>query len=78
VADPGNGGITVGTPLGDQEDRQHQHTYTGMVTLGSDNIAAADGSNNNGAAAQMYTITGTTGMASSSLPFVQVQPCLKM
>lgn len=77
VADGTKAGVQVGVPLADQEDRQHQHTYTGMVTLGSKNIAAADGPNNNGAAAQAYTVTGTTGKAASGLPFVQVQPCLK-
>jgi hypothetical protein len=78
VADPANGGVAVGTPLADQENRQHQHTYTGAVTLGSDSVSAGDGPNNNGAAAEAYTVTGTTGSASSSLPFVQVQPCSKM
>ena len=78
VAEGAGAGMQVGTPLTDQEDRQHQHTYTGTVTLGSDSIAGADGSNDNGAAAQTYTVTGTTGVASSSLPFVQVQPCVKM
>ena len=79
VADGSKAGMMVGTPLADQEDRQHQHTYTGMVTLASMNLAGDDGStNNSGAAAQTYTVMGTTGMASTSLPFVQVQPCLKM
>ena len=78
VADGSKAGMQVGTPLTDQEDRQHQHTYTGMATLASMSINGVDGSNNNGAAAQAFTVTGTTGMASSSLPFVQVQPCLKM
>jgi len=77
VADGGNAGVQVGTPLADQEDRQHQHTYTGTVTLPSKDIAGADGSNDQGAAAQATMVTGTTGMATSSLPFVQVQPCVK-
>jgi hypothetical protein len=77
VADGGSAGVQVGSPLGDQEDRQHQHTYTGTVTLGPKDIAAANGSNDNGAASQTYTVTGTTGKAASALPFVQVQPCVK-
>ena len=77
IADGRKAGVQVGSPLTDQEDRQHQHAYTGMVTLGSKNIAAADGPNDNGAAAQAYQVTGTTGAAPSGLPFVQVQPCLK-
>ncbi len=70
-------GMTVGVPLGDQEDRPHAHTYTGTVTLGSDSISAASGSNDQGAASQAYTVMGTTGMVSTALPFVQVQPCMK-
>jgi hypothetical protein len=77
VADGTKAGMQVGTPLTDQEDRQHQHTYTGMVALPSKSIAGADGSNDQGAASQTYTVTGTTGLAASNLPFVQVQPCLK-
>jgi len=77
VVDGSRGGMTVGTPLADQEDRQHQHTYSGTVTLGGDGLAAADGSNNNGAASQAYTVTGSTQMAPTALPFVQVQPCVK-
>jgi hypothetical protein len=77
VVDGANVGVTVGVPLTDQEDRQHQHTYATSVTLASDNIAAADGSTDNGAAAQLYLIAGTTDMAATGLPFVQVQPCVK-
>jgi len=77
VVDGTHGGVTVGTPLADQEDRQHQHTYTTPVTLSPDGISAADGANDSGAAAQTYTLAGTTDLASSSLPFVQVQPCVK-
>ena len=77
VTDGTKGSVTVGAPLGDQEDRTHQHTYTATVALASDNVAAADGSNDNGASAQTYTVTGATDMATSSLPFVQVQPCVK-
>jgi hypothetical protein len=77
VVDGTTAGMTVGVPLGDQEDRQHAHTYSGTVTLSPDGLAAVNGGNDQGAASQAYTVMGTTGMASSSLPFVQVQPCLK-
>jgi hypothetical protein len=77
VSDVGRAGVIVGDPLTDREDRTHKHTYTGMVQLSSKGLAAADGSNQNGAAAQSYTISGATDAAPSGLPFVQVQPCLK-
>jgi hypothetical protein len=77
VADGAKAGTMVGMPLADQEDRQHQHTYSGSVQLDPKNVAAADGPNNNGAASQAYTVTGSTGKAASALPFVQVQPCVK-
>jgi hypothetical protein len=77
VADGANAGMQVGTPLSDQEDRQHAHTYTASAQLPSKNVAGADGSNDNGAAAQTYMVSGTTDEAASGLPFVQVQPCVK-
>ncbi len=77
VADGSKGGVLVGKALADQEDRQHQHTYSANAQLGAMNVAAADGSNDDGAAAQAYAITGATDMASTALPFVQVQPCIK-
>jgi hypothetical protein len=70
-------GVKLGAPLGDREDRKHQHTYTGTVTLTDKSLAAADGSNDNGAAAQAYTVSGTTADQVSGLPFIQVQPCAK-
>ena len=69
VADGSKVGTQVGTPLGDQEDRQHQHTYAGSEALGSG--GPSDG------AARRYTMAGTTETVSTSLPFVQVQPCVK-
>jgi hypothetical protein len=77
VADGTKGGVQVGAPLSDQEDRQHQHTYTASVPLPTTDVSGSDGSNDNGASAQTYTVTGSTDMAPTSLPFVQVQPCLK-
>ena len=77
VADGTKGGVQVGTPLGDQEDRQHQHAYTGSVQLEPKSISGADGPNDQGAAAETYAVTGETGETASALPFVQVQPCVK-
>ncbi len=41
------------------------------------NGASDSQGNDAGAAAQTYTVTGTTESAAMALPFVQVQPCLK-
>jgi hypothetical protein len=77
VVDSATVGLKVGAPLADREDRTHQHTYTGTVDLPDKAIAAADGSNQQGAAAQTYTVMGTTTAQTSGLGFVQVQACEK-
>lgn len=77
VSDIGNAGVIVGFPLSDREDRTHQHPFTGTVQLAPKGVAGADGSNNQSAASQAYTVSGSTDSAPSGLPFVQVQPCLK-
>jgi hypothetical protein len=79
VGAPGEGtvGVQVGDPLGDREDRAHQHAYTGSVQPAFKPIAAADGSNQSGAQAQDYPVAGTTQAQVSGLGFVQVQACAK-
>jgi hypothetical protein len=77
VSDGKNVGVQVGTPLGDQEDRQHAHAYKGDLVLLSKSIAATDGANLEGAQAQSYSIAGTTNAGPSGLPFVQVTTCVK-
>jgi hypothetical protein len=47
------------------------------MTLPSKNIAAADGSNMEGAEARAYPVAGTTAEETSGLPFVQVKACVK-
>src|SRR4051812_1845848 len=64
-------GIQVGTPLGDREDRLHAHTYTATVALPYKSVSGSDGSTN-GAAAQNYTVSGTSLDMPSGLPFAQV------
>jgi hypothetical protein len=77
VTDGANAGVTVGEPLGDQEDRPHLHPYKSKVTIADKAIAAADGPNTNGAAAKSYDITGSTTKEVTGLPFIQVQACAK-
>jgi hypothetical protein len=77
VADGKDVGVQVGTPLGDQEDRTHTHTYKGDIELPSKSVSGADGPNLEGAQAQTYSISGTTSAGPSGLPFVQVTACVK-
>jgi hypothetical protein len=77
VDDGANVGVEVGEPLVDREDRAHTHAYSGDLTLASKNIAAANGSNMEGAAAKAYPVAGTTAEETSGLPFVQVKACVK-
>ena len=70
--------MQVGTPLGDQEDRQHQHTYTAGVqpfpprTLPRWTVVTI-----RALTRRPYMVPGTTDKVASGLPFVQVQPCVK-
>jgi hypothetical protein len=70
-------GTAIGAPLGDQEDRPHRHVYAKKVTLGPKAIAAADGSNGQGAQAGDYPVMGSTETATSGLPFIQLVACEK-
>ena len=70
-------GTQVGTPLGDQEDRAHTHDYRAAVTLPYKSVSAANGGNNDGAAAADLTLSGATGAATTGLPFLQLPLCEK-
>lgn len=70
-------GVQVGEPLGDREDRTHTHTWTGEAALTPRNVAGADGSNNQGAAAMTYTVSGETTPSPSGAGFVQALACKK-
>ncbi len=71
-------GKSVGLPLGDQEDRTHVHSYNTNVDLPYKSVAAADGANNQGAAAQTLMLSGQSEPATSGLPFVQLVVCEKL
>jgi hypothetical protein len=77
VLDGAAAGATVGTPLGDREDRPHSHDYSADVKLSNHSVLAVDGSNDDGAAAKTYTIPGTTTPSVSGLPFIQMKACVK-
>jgi len=75
VTDGKSVGVSVGSPLGDKEDRTHAHQITGSVTLQQDTISAAGGSNNQGACHDTYPISGTANESTSQLPFAQLLLC---
>ena len=77
VTDGDHAAVTVGEPLGDQEERKHLHPYKSQVTLTDKAIAAADGANGSGAAAKSYDLTGSTTKEATGLPFIQVQACVR-
>jgi hypothetical protein len=70
-------GKTVGNPLADKEDRAHTHPFTVQLTTTVHSISAADGSNNQGAAAQMYSWSDATASSTTGLPFIQLLACEK-
>jgi len=70
-------GKLVGVPLGSQEDRTHVHGYAASVALPYKSISAADGSNDQGAAAATYQDSGSSEPAPSGLPFIQLVACGK-
>lgn len=69
-------GIQVGEPLGDQEDRSHEHAYSLSVVVPYKSVSGANGGTN-GAAAKTYMVSGTSTGAVTGLPFAQVQACVK-
>lgn len=70
-------GITVGTPLGDREDRLHRHDYTAEIMLTAKGIGSPNGVNMSGAAAMTYPVVGMTAEKSGGLPFYQMEGCIK-
>ncbi len=67
----------IGTPLTDREQRTHTHAFSATVTLAPRSIAAANGSNNQGARAGDYMIAGTTAPAATNMGYVQLRACVK-
>jgi hypothetical protein len=70
-------GKLVGTPLQNQEDRTHVHSFSTVIDLQYKSISAANGGNNQGAAAKKYSDSGVSEPAPSGLPFIQLVACVK-
>jgi hypothetical protein len=75
VADAATAGVTVGVPLADQEDRQHEHAVATSVTLSQKAIAAIADDNHQAAMHGTYEIAGWTQGEASGYPFVQLPMC---
>ena len=70
-------GKQVGEALKSEEDRTHVHPFATAVELTYKPLAAANGSNHQGAAAAPYTDSGTSEPAASGMPFIQLLACVK-
>ena len=70
-----NVGITVNTPLGDQEDRTHQHSFETSVHVPHRDVAAIGCCNNQGAAHGDYAVNNNTVTSTSGYPFTQLLLC---
>lgn len=68
-------GVTVNTPLGDQEDRTHTHTYTTTANFPEHEVAAIGCCNNQGAGHGEYDVQGAMTAEASSYPFAQLLLC---
>lgn len=70
--------VQVGTPLANQENRTHTHTYATTVSVDDKSISGADSCCNSQAAhATTYDVKGTTQAAATGLPFIQLTVCEK-
>jgi hypothetical protein len=70
-------GKTVGNALADKEDRAHNHPFTIQLNPSVHSVSGSDGGNNQGAAAQTYSVSDATAPATSGLPFIQLLVCEK-
>lgn len=68
-------GGSVGTPLGDQEDRQHTHTLTGTFNLPSKHISADGCCDSQGAGNGNFPETGAASGGPSGMGFTQLSLC---
>jgi hypothetical protein len=70
-------GKFVGPPLENQEDRTHVHAFSTTIELPYKSISAANGGNDQGAAAKKYSDSGVSEPSPSGLPFIQLVACVK-
>lgn len=71
-------GGTVGSPLGNLEDRTHSHTFSASTNIPVESNSLVDGCGNiDGARSGTQTVTGSTDAAPTGLPFVQMLACAR-
>jgi len=75
VVDSSKAGVIVGTPLKNEEDRVHSHTYQTNINIPSLAVAAIDCCNDQGGGAGSYHVASSLDAATSGLPFVQFTMC---
>ena len=73
----GEVGTTVGSSLSNLEDRSHTHGFTASLNIPPQNIAGSDGGNNQGAQSGNQVVSGTSGAATTGLPYAQLLPCVR-
>jgi len=69
------GGLVVGNPLANMEDRTHNHSIASSIYLDQKSISASHCCNSQGACHGQYPVTGKTASEPSNLPFVQMLLC---
>lgn len=71
-------GALTGAPLASGEDRTHVHGFSLSFELKSHSFVTASGAGNGGVArASSVAVSGSTGPASTGLPYVQLLVCKK-
>lgn len=75
VDDPGQGGITAGTALTDQQPPTHDHAYSGNAPVSSHKSASGSGSHSGISQSGNHSISGTSTSDSVNYPLVQYAVC---
>lgn len=75
VTNPAVAGVAVNTPLKDQEERTHTHSWNTFVDLPQKQVAAIGCCNNQGAAHDKYPVSGNFDDTPSGYPMTQMVAC---
>ena len=75
VASGASAGVMINTPLSDQEDRVHDHSWASTINLPTRSVSAIGCCDDESARSGSYVVSGTTTSATSGYPFVQLLLC---
>lgn len=75
VKDPSQAGVTVNSPLSDQENREHTHTFASTIDVPVKEVSAIDCCNHQAAKTASVPVSGSTHNGSSGYPFTQLLLC---